>query len=375
MALTWLPMLLGPLAGVVVDRVSKRWLMIACDIIRGLVLIAIYMVYLQGSLQLWHLFLVAVVEGTLAIFYDPSLKVVLPALVPGKDLPAANSSLQAAMSISEIAGLGVAAGVLAALGTGLALALDGITFVFAALAIWLVHFPVMGTASEGLRAGQVWGDLVSGLRLIGGRKDLVSIVIMAFFTNFIVGPANVIFPVLSEQVLGAGVTGYSVLMASFAVGMFLGSLLVGALGDHLNYRTGIAGALAGIAVGMAGLGFASSLIPALALCVLAGLALPLANVTIATHLQRTVPREAQGRVFGSLNALGTLGAPLGLVLGGQALTIVAAPSLLRGIGAITLVIALIWSALMLRGGVVPAEVEAAAAEGPASDPPGPAKVC
>jgi MFS transporter, DHA3 family, macrolide efflux protein len=81
LALEGIPKLLGPLAGVIIDRTSKRMLMIGGDLLRGGLLLMLFALHLLGALALWHIYVTVVIMSTAGLFYGPSLKILLPTLV------------------------------------------------------------------------------------------------------------------------------------------------------------------------------------------------------------------------------------------------------------------------------------------------------
>jgi len=342
LALEGIPKLLGPLAGVIVDRASKRWLMIGSNLIRGVILVALFTLHLVGWLEVWHLYLLVVILGALAIFYDPALRVMLPTLVPDATLPAANSILQSSLQVSMILGTSLAGMAIAAFGAPIALLLDGLSFFIAALAVWFVHFPSAFLRTASLGARQILHDMIGGLRYIFSAQDVLALTILAFFLNLVLSPVNVIFPVFSRDVLGGGVAGFGFLASAIAVGMLLGSVIAGMVGDRLPHARAILIGLLGIVAMLGSLSLTRTLLPALLMTAGLGMMASIIRVPLVTRLQRAVPQDYQGRVFATLNALVTLATPLAAALAGQALVALPVPPIFRAAALGTLVVAVLW---------------------------------
>lgn len=348
LALEGIPKLLGPLAGVIVDRASKRWLMIGSNLIRGVILVALFALHLVGWLEVWHLYLLVVILGALAIFYDPALRVMLPTLVPDATLPAANSILQGSLQVSMVVGTSLAGVALAAFGAPIALLLDGLSFFIAALAVRSVHFPpaLLRTASLGAR--QVLHDMIGGLHFISLTQEVLVLTILAFSINLVLSPVNVIFPVFSRDVLGGGVTGFGLLASAIAAGLLLGSVAAGIVGDRLPYAGVILIGLLGIAAMLGSLSFTQTLLPALLITVGLGMMASIIQVPLVTRLQRAVPQDYQGRVFATMNALVTLATPLAAALAGQVLVVLPVPPIFRIAALGMLVVAGLWTGVRIR---------------------------
>lgn len=348
LALQGIPKLLGPLAGVIVDRANKRWLMIGSNLIRGMILMALFALHLVGWLEVWHLYLLVVILGALVIFYDPALRVMLPALVPDAALPAANSVLQASLQFSMVVGASLAGVALAAFGAPIALLLDGLSFLIAALALWFVHFPSALLRTSRLGVHQVLRDMVGGLRYILLTQEVLTLTILAFFINLVLSPVNVIFPVFSRDVLGGGVEGFGFLASAIAAGMLLGSVVAGVIGDRLSYARAILVGLLGMTAALGSLSFAQTLLLALLMAAGLGMMAPIIQVPLVTRLQRAVPKDYQGRVFATLNALVTVSVPLAAALAGHALVVLPVPPIFRVAALGTLIVAGIWAGVNAR---------------------------
>jgi len=185
LALEGIPKLLGPLAGAILDRANKRWLMIGTDLIRGVILIAVFGLQLLGWLQIWHLYILVVILGASSVIYDPALRVILPTLVPDKTLSKANSFLQGSLQISMIAGTTLAGIALAAFGAPIALLLDGVSFLGLALALWFIRFPPALLQSTDIKASQVLRDMFAGLHFIIITQEVLMLTFIAFFINLV----------------------------------------------------------------------------------------------------------------------------------------------------------------------------------------------
>jgi len=348
LALEGIPKLLGPLAGVIVDRANKRWLMIGSDLIRGTVLVVLFVLQVAGWLEIWHLYLLVVILGALVIFYDPALRVMLPTLVSDDALPAANSALQASLQFSTIVGTSLAGVALATFGAPIALMLDGLSFLIAALALCFVRFPSASLQTASLRVRQVLHDMIDGLRYVFSTQKVLMLTVLGFSINLVLSPVNVIFPIFSRDVLGGGVEGFGFLASAIATGMLLGSIIAGVTGNRLSYTQAVLIGLLGMTLMLGGLSLTRTLVPALLIVAGLGMMAPLIQVHLVTQLQRAVPHNYQGRVFATLNTLITLATPLAATLAGQALVVLPVPPIFRIAALGMLIVAGLWIGVEIR---------------------------
>lgn len=348
LALEGIPKLLGPLAGVVIDRSSKRFVLIMADLTRGLVLLLVYALYITGLLAVWQLYFLVVILGSMTIFYGPALRVMLPTLIPDTALPAANSAIQGGQQVAMIVGASLAGILLATIGTPAALLVDGISFLVAAFALSLVHFPAGLLQSRRLSARAVWQDMIGGLRFIFFTMQVLVLTGLAFFLNLVLSPVNVIFPFFSQNILGQGVEGFGFLATAIAVGLLLGSVAAGVVGDRIPYIWSILLGLLGMTLALISLSFAQNLILALVLTALLGFMTPFIQIPLVSRLQRAVPPNYQGRVFATMGTLVSLSTPIAAAIAGQALAALPVPFIFRAAAVGTLLVAVIWFLFSLR---------------------------
>lgn len=343
LALEGLPKILGPLAGAVVDRSSKRALMIGGDLFRGIALCGVFALYWTDLLAVWHLYALVVALGCASLFYGPSLRVILPHIVEDAALPAANSAVQGGQQLAVIAGASAAGVTLALTGAHWALLIDGITFLLAALALSLIRFPPDLLAKKSLEARALAQDLWRGLLYLAGRREILALVGVIFVSNLVLSPANVVFPVFSREVLGQGVRGFGFLAAALGLGLLAGSVAAGIVGDRVPFARAILAGLLGLGSLLWALSFERSLALAVLTTAAIGAMLPLVQVPLISRLQRSVPKELQGRVFATLGSVVSLAVPVGAILMGQALEWAPVPIVFRGAGTAVLMVAFAWA--------------------------------
>jgi MFS family permease len=184
-------LLIGLLAGVWVDRLRRRPILIGADVGRALLLGSIPVAALLGLLRIEQLYLVAFLVGILTVFFDVAYQAFLPALVPRARLVEGNSKLEASRSIAQIAGPGLGGGLVQLVTAPVTLVADALSFLGSALFLALIRAPETAPTSEA--RASVWREIGEGLRVVLGNRLLRAIAGCTGTWNLF---SNVMFAVL-----------------------------------------------------------------------------------------------------------------------------------------------------------------------------------
>jgi MFS transporter, DHA3 family, macrolide efflux protein len=328
LVLQGVPKLLGPFAGAIVDRGNHQMLMVASDLFRGIFLVALYAMYQLNVLEVWHVYVLVVVLSLAELIYDPTVRTVVPRLVPDARLQSANSWLQIGQQTAAIGGAVLAGVVLAIFGAAWALLIDGVTFLVMAALLMLIKIPKHKGHESNMQRGFL-KSVVEGLAYIAKTGNVLGLTALAFMLNFVLSPANLVFPIFSEDTLKAGVAGFGYLISALSAGLLLGGIVVGVIGERIAFNQSFIVGLGIMSGSLLVMSLASAITPALIGAVLLGAAVPFIQVPLVSRLQRAVPPQMQGRVFASMDTAITIGAPLGALGAGQLLTFADAAFALR----------------------------------------------
>jgi MFS family permease len=173
-------------AGVWVDRLARRPILIVCDWGRALALATIPLTYWVGALTIWQLYLVGFVVGTLTVFFDIAYQSYLPSLVQRDQIPEGNAKLTASSSGAAVGGPGLAGVLIAATTAPFAVFLDAVSFIVSALFVTRIgrREEVVGRQEE---RRSMWHEIKEGLRYVFKhpymRPALIFVAISNFFTN------------------------------------------------------------------------------------------------------------------------------------------------------------------------------------------------
>ena len=322
------------IGGALTDRFSPRMTMLASNLLRMVLVAALAVLVLTGTIELWMIYIFALVFGLADAVFFPAQSAIVPQTVRREQLATANAIVQGTAQISLFAGP-VLAGTLIALlsgsagdgetnlqGIGIAFAIDAITFVASAFTLWLMRIerPATDEAErsgllDSIRAGMayVWGD--HRLRLI--------FLIIAASQFFIMGPVIVGIPVLADSRFAEGAAAYGLISSALGGGMLLGTVLAGVLPRPPARILGsvLFITYSGMGVGVALLGLASGTLPAALISLGMGIANGYTVIVFITWLQNRTPDAMLGRVM-SLMMLATQGlAPVSNAVAGAVIDI------------------------------------------------------
>lgn len=310
---------LGPVAGVLVDRWDKRLTMLMCDVVRLVAVAAIPVAYWAGVLSTPLLFVcVALISGA-TIFFNVGYLVAVPTTVPQDKLVRAYSRLEGSSTVSEVAGPSIAAGLYHVLGVA-ALLVDAASYLvsaacFRAMRPWGV---------KAVQQGSVWSRLVLGFRLNWADPVLRRVVVAAVTLNS-GGPIFVtVLPVLAYQGLGISVGVFGAAMSAGAGGAVLGALVAPKISDRLGLgRTMAWGLLLHCLVGLGIL--AAPALPAAPVIGVTfgcyGFFMSCINVCSAPIRQSRMTAENQGVMHAAFRTVTWGVIPLAALVGGTAVTL------------------------------------------------------
>jgi MFS family permease len=304
-----LPAMLGSsLAGVLVDRWERRRVIILADIGQAAGSLLLMLSFLSGAFQLWHLYFIALMQGTFAMFQQPAEEAATTMLVPEQHRERANGLQQMAFPLAGVIAPTLAGLVYLLIGVAGIIAIDLATFLVAVVAISLIHIPHPKPTEAG-QAGQgnLWQELLGGFRYLRKHQSLLGFVLYLTFINFwLNGPLELAIPYLisitkSETVMGG-------LMGAMSLGALSGAALIAFWGGtRPRMHTLLPGLLL---TGAMFLIYGMARTPlALGLSIfLLMLPLPISSALFVSILQVKTPPDMQGRIFAMISQLGYLGA-------------------------------------------------------------------
>ena len=281
---------IGLLAGPLVDRLSRRRLMVASDLVRCVVFLALPFADRPGTIVA-----LAAVAGFATGFFRPAVYAGLPNLVEEHELPSANALVQSIEALTTIVGPLLGGLLVAATNADVAYVINAVTFLFSAAL--LVRIPAgLLQAARAATAGH-WRDLRDGFSLIWSARALMTV--MLAWNVGMLGNAgvNVAEIKLAKDSFGAGDFGFGLLVGSAGLGIALGSLSAGSWIERRSSAVVYGVGLALMAVGIGVAAAAPNVWVAAPAVAVSGAGNGIALVCNALFVQRGAPDAMRGRVF------------------------------------------------------------------------------
>jgi MFS family permease len=343
----FLPFLLFSLpAGVWVDRLPRRPMLVAADVVRALALASVPVAYWLDALSIWQLYAVGFIVGVGTVFFDVAYQSYLPTLVKRDQLSDGNSKLEISRSAAQLGGPGLGGILIAILTAPVAVAADAISFVVSALLIGRIRSAEREPVREERRSllSELWEGLRYVLKHEYVRGMATSVAIFNFFGN--VGGS--IFLVYLVREFGLSATTIGLVLGLGNVGFLAGAFVAKRVEARLGVGRTIVGSMALSPFGLLLVPLAPRELAApllVASGVIVGFAIVLYNVSAISLMQAITPDRLLGRMNASRRFLVWGVIPLGALAGGTlASTIGLRPTLFVGaIGASLAIVPLLFS--------------------------------
>jgi MFS family permease len=325
-------LVLSPVAGAIVDRSNRKWMMMLSDLAAGLGTVAILLLYATDSLQIWHLYVVAAIEGAFQTFQWPAYSAAISLMVDKKhyartsamnELAGNSSGIFAPMLAGAIIGFFNPNGVL------IILIIDVITFVAAIGALLIVHIPQPQATAEGQQGrGSLLSESAYGFKYILQRPSLLGLQLVFLMGNFF---SNLAYTLMAPMIL-ARTANNSLIFGSVqtagAVGGLVGGLVISAWGGPKRRVHGVLGgwALSGLLGALVlGLGRAAPLW--LVGAFMGSFLIPLVNSSNQAIWQAKVAPDVQGRVFSIRRLIAWFVSPISMLVAGPLADIALEPAM------------------------------------------------
>jgi len=293
--------------GALADRLSPRLTMLGSMGLRAVVVAPLAVLVLNGRVQMWEVYSVAVVFGIVDAFFMPARGSILPNVVADHELEPGNAVLNVTGQASVILGPVLGGVIVAVLGIGWAFAGDAACFVVGFLFVLWLPTAARSAAGKEHPDGGLGGQIAAGIRYawaeMGIRVTLIVIAVVDFAAN---GALGVGLPTLVHGRFAAGAEGLGIMLGAWGVGATAGALGAGFFPPPKRFGWLIVFICAWLGVGFVGVGLVPSLVPAALLMAFTGVGTGVTNTYAVSWLQRRTDPAMQGRVM-SLVMLASMG--------------------------------------------------------------------
>jgi MFS family permease len=311
-------MLANSFVGVWIDRWDRRWVMMGADAGQALGTLLLLTSFLSGHFQLWHLFAVALLQGSFAMFQAPARDAVITMLAPIDQRDRANAVQAMSFPLAGVVAPALTGLLYVTVGLAGIVLIDFATFGVAVAAVFLLHIPRPAPSGE-VASGNYWRDLAGGFGFLAARPALLGLMLYFTLLNFLLnGPLELGIPYLITITGSEALTG--LVLAANSLGGLVGAGLLALYGERLHSR--LHGRLGLIFVAMAVVGAmfivhgttrSPWVLAASIFVLIAGLQVWALYTSL---LQTKTPPDYQGRIFAITGQIGYLAATASFLLVG-----------------------------------------------------------
>ena len=319
-AFEMLPFIIFSLVGgVLSDKLNKRYCLIYGNILALLPLLAVYLLYQTGNLEMWHVYTASFVLSSIVAIVLPAFEACIPNMLSKEELVSANSLTESTSSLISILGPLLAGGLIAWIGADVAIIVNGASFLLAGLIFVYTRFDQ--PATNGVTLKQVLRSFAEGLQYVPRHKLLRWGVFMSTCNNLVLGAYSAILIYYMRDDLGfdSGLTG-SVMATASVASIIVSSFLAPTLSRR--FRKGF---LMVLCLGLFGLGVVIVGLSNGIAMLIVGQAVYMGAITLFqinwySLRQTVVPKDMIGRVSGVCRGIAYFGASIGAFTGGMLLT-------------------------------------------------------
>jgi CRP-like cAMP-binding protein len=296
--------------GAIADRFFGRRLLVICDVLRGVLMLALAAMVAAGA-PVVAVLVVTAVTTTVSTVYRPALVTLTPTVVRDEDLAAANTVSETVENLALLVGPAVG-GLLAAVGPpSVAFAVNAATFFVAAV---LVSRLAVRSGDQSDEYESLLSRMVDGYRAVLSDTDVTVLMLMVVGAAFVYGQESVLWVFASQQLLGTGAAGLGYLLTAAGAGGMMGAVVTARIADRVP--PGLVLLLSAFGLGIPLALLAAIRTPALAYAVvlIEGAAAITIDVLAVTTLQRVVGTDRLAKVFGVIDGVAVMGLLLGTVV-------------------------------------------------------------
>ncbi len=288
--------LLSPLAGALVDRWSKRTVMLCGDMVAALFTSALAALFISNQLQIWHIYLGVMAVSAAGVFQVPAYLTATTALIPSKHLSRASGMVQVAQACAEIVSPLLAGLLMVVIQVQGVLLIDAASFGFSILTLLIVRFPSTVEPARAERNTAPLKEQISeGLTYIRRRRALITL--LAFFAVVSMEGGMISALIQPLALAFTSPAGLGVILTAGGSGLMLGGIILSAWGGPAKRINGVLGFLLLFGVGIILIGLRPSALLAGIGAFCAHFCIPFVNGCNQAIWQGSVPLALQGRVF------------------------------------------------------------------------------
>lgn len=317
LAFTILPVfVVGPIAGVYVDRWDRRKTMYLCDFLRGLLVLLIPLYVIDSSKSILPLYVVVFLLFSIGRFFVPAKLAIVPELVPKEQMLMANSLVNTTGMIASTAGFAIGGIVVTLLGVKGGFYIDSASFFVSSFLVFFIRLAskqkvkIMEVGKgvlEAIRKSSVFNEVKEGIKYLLSQKQMRGVIAVLFLIWAALGAMYVVVIVFVQETLKSLTLDLGLLAMFLGIGLFLGSIIYGRFGKSVHCFRTIFSSLVASGLALAGFAFILNRYPffytAAVLAVIFGLAVGPIMTAANTLIHDVSSGSMLGKVFSSVEVV------------------------------------------------------------------------
>jgi predicted MFS family arabinose efflux permease len=283
-----------------------------------------------GLRHIWPILCMSFVVGTAQSFGGPAYSALVPTLVEPEDLPNAIALNSIQFNLARVIGPVLGGLALTQLGASWCFGLNGVSFIAVIISLYMIRVQFTPMKSR----ETVVASMKQGFGFIRNRTSMVSLIFLAFSMTVIAYPVIAFLPVFARDVLHAGSTGYSALLASSGAGSVVGALIVAAFARDKNLGRAALIMLLALGVAMSSFALSNAIIWSCVFLFVSGAAMIAVFAMVSSLVQLITADQMRGRVMSVYNVAFRGGMPVGSIVVGAIVQRLGAPPVIAVNGAL-----------------------------------------
>ncbi|WP_294543174.1 MFS transporter [uncultured Bacteroides sp.] len=308
---------LGPFAGVFVDRWSRKWTMILADSFVALCSAVIALLFYLDVIEIWQIYLLLMLRSVGSAFHAPAMKSSIPLLAPEKELTRIASINQTIQALCNICGPVLGAALIVSTNMSVVMLLDVVGAAIACTSLLFVFIP-NPEKTETETTNNVLRDMKDGFMAIRSNQGLKWVMVTEILITFFIMPVVVLIPLMTLKNFSGTAYQVSLIELLFGSGALAGGILLGIWNPRVRkvVMINLSYVIVGVSIFITGLLPPSAFIIYAIMAVVQGISMPFYSGPFTALLQTQIEISFLGRVFSLFDSISLLPSMLGLLATG-----------------------------------------------------------
>ncbi|MEH2375568.1 MFS transporter [Nostoc sp.] len=310
-------MLIAPIAGLIVDRWNRKYLMIVGDTVSGMLAIAVLLLYLTNHLQLWHLYVAVAIRGIFEVIQELAYSTTISTMMPKQHYSRVSSLRFLADYGSSIIAPTLAGILYSVIGLVGILIIDIVTFLFAVTTVLGVHIPQHSMTTVNTQTFTNWKqEIYFGWHYIAVRPSLLAMLMLAFIFTFAYDFGLSIYSPMVLALTGNDTKVLGTLASAAGIGGIVGVLLINSWGSFKRRIDGVLLGIIGVSLGKIVFGIAKTPLIWIPAQFCSSLNFPILGSSCDAIWLAKVNPQIQGRVFATLKVVTVVASAVAYLIAG-----------------------------------------------------------